>query len=148
MRYHHNDNATSPDLAVEDDESVVEQTVLLATWRAHQQNPIPFEKGCAGYDDLMCAHYLRFEAMLTLLAPQLVFDLDGAIWGPHHRAVLRLRDYLELDHTALALTELAPDLIYAISTAPYVTQPSGKRSLCLDTLALKQKWYRQVRMAN
>lgn len=96
----------------------------------------------------MLAHYQSFEAILTLLAPGLVADLDDAIWGPQHRAQLRLSAHLFLDPTAQALDEIAANLVYAVATAPYLTRPSGKRGLCVDSLILKQKWYRRVRMAN
>lgn len=144
-------NDNSPDDAYfdeygEDEEGIVEPIILLATWRAHQQHPIPCDNEGASYDDLMHLHYRAFEAILSALAPKVVADLEDAIWELHHRAYLRLQEYLELDPTSLAMNALPADLIYAVATAPYITMPSGTHTLCLDTLALKQKWYRRTRM--
>jgi len=147
MGIYRTDTAPTLDLLGLDDEAFVDPMILLATWRAHQQCPIPLDRSCVRYEERMHAHFVAFEAMLAILAPQLVVDLDHAIWGPHHNAARRLCDYLEIDATALALTELPLDLIYAIATTPYVMLPFGKRSLCLDTLVLKQKWYRRTHMA-
>jgi hypothetical protein len=130
----------------DDAEGSVEPVVMLATWQAYQQSPMPLDPECSGYDMLVLEYSLAFERTLEAIAPKLVEDLDGAIWGLHHQAHLRLAHYLQIDPTAAALKDIPPDLVYAVATTPYRSLESGRRAMCLDTLELKRLWYRRTQM--